>query len=186
MNHGLGDILSRARRVAMMPVWAGQLLTGAKSFGDNPILGSRRLNALGLHAGRVSLAHRLAAWRRARVAHLVSPEDRAAFARDGFVIKPDFLAPDAFAALVAQVKAYRGTARASRSTVPSCSRFRRCARCGSCRRGVAWCAISAAPMPSRSSICKPSRATSTRAPSPIRSWRSTPTPSIRRSRPGYS
>src|SRR5258708_26216992 len=67
MNHGLGDILSRARRVAMMPVWLGQLATGAKSFGDNPILGSRRLNELGLHAGRVQLAHALATSRRARL-----------------------------------------------------------------------------------------------------------------------
>src|SRR5262249_27872089 len=33
----------------MMPFWAGQVLTGAKSFTNNPILGSRRLNALGLH-----------------------------------------------------------------------------------------------------------------------------------------
>ncbi|MBI3512946.1 MAG: phytanoyl-CoA dioxygenase family protein, partial [Proteobacteria bacterium] len=95
----------------MTPVWLGQLLTSAKSFGDNPILGSRRLNELGLHAGRVALAHRLAAWRRSRVAHLVSPEDRADFARDGFVIKHDVMPAAAFEALVAQVKAYRGIAR---------------------------------------------------------------------------
>src|SRR5471030_3331907 len=105
------DILSQARRAAMLPVWLGQLATGAKSFGDNPILGSRRLNELGLHAGRVQLAHTLATSRRARLAHLVSDADRAAFDRDGFVIKPNFLPAEQFDALVAQTKAYRGTAR---------------------------------------------------------------------------
>jgi hypothetical protein len=105
------NIWSHARRVAMTPIWLGQLLTGAKSFGDNPILGSRRLNELGLHAGRVALAHRLASHRRARLAHLVSDEDRAAFARDGFVLRRDFLPAAQFAALVDETKAYRGPAR---------------------------------------------------------------------------
>ncbi|HUA54327.1 MAG TPA: phytanoyl-CoA dioxygenase family protein [Candidatus Sulfotelmatobacter sp.] len=95
----------------MTPIWLGQLMTGAKSFGDNPILGSRRLNELGLHAGRVALAHKLATWRRARLAHLISDADRRDFERDGFVIKRNLLAPDAFEALVAQVKAYRGPVR---------------------------------------------------------------------------
>jgi hypothetical protein len=95
----------------MMPFWAGQVLTGAKSFGDNPILGSRRLNEMGLHVWRLELAHRLAWQRRARLAHLVSDDDRAAFARDGFVLKHNFLPQDLFAALIAQVKAYRGPGR---------------------------------------------------------------------------
>jgi hypothetical protein len=95
----------------MWPIWAGQLLTGAKSFGDNPILGNPKLNELGLHAGRVALAHRLATWRRARLAHLISDSDRTAFERDGFVIRPDFLPRELFEAVIAQTKAYRGTAR---------------------------------------------------------------------------
>jgi hypothetical protein len=105
------NMLSQARRIALAPVWLGQLLTGAKSFNDNPILGNRKLNELGLHAGRVQLAAALAAARRRRLAHLVSDADRAAFDRDGFVVKPNFLPPDRFAALVAQAKAYRGPAR---------------------------------------------------------------------------
>jgi len=105
------EILSRARRIVLLPLWLSQVATGAKSFGDNPILGSRRLNELGLHAGRVKLAYDLAGWRRARLAHLVSDADRAAFARDGFVLRRNFLPPDQFEALVAQSKAYRGPGR---------------------------------------------------------------------------
>lgn len=82
-----------------LPWWAAQLATGAKSFKDNPLIGSRRLNAAGLHTARVRLAHRMAWWRRGRLAHLLSPEDRAAFDADGVVLKPDFLSPAAFQAL---------------------------------------------------------------------------------------
>jgi hypothetical protein len=101
----------QARRALMSPFWAAQLFSGASSFVDNPVLGSPRLNELGLHAWRAQLAHRLAAERRSRLAARVSAADRAAFERDGFVVKPDFLPPDAFADLVAQVEAYRGPGR---------------------------------------------------------------------------
>lgn len=81
------------------PLWAAQLVTGAKSFVDNPILGSETLNRRGLHARRLQLAHRLAWWRRRRLAAGVSEADRAAFDRDGFVCIPDFLPADEFARL---------------------------------------------------------------------------------------
>lgn len=76
------------------PFWLVALLTGAKSFADNPILGSSRLNRAGLHLKRKQVAYALARWRRARLAKLVPADLRAAFDRDGFVILPDFL-PDA-------------------------------------------------------------------------------------------
>ncbi len=111
----LNNALLRAGRAVrwplLMPFWAGQILTGAKSFTSNPILGSRRLNELGLHVWRLELSHRLAWQRRARLAHLVSDEDRAAFARDGFVMKQNFLPRDLFDALIGQAKSYRGPAR---------------------------------------------------------------------------
>ncbi len=81
------------------PWWVAQLATGAKSFRDNPILGSPRLNAMGLHAGRTTLAHRLAWARRARLTTGLDAGDRAAFDRDGFVLVRDFLPPAVFSAL---------------------------------------------------------------------------------------
>jgi hypothetical protein len=98
-------------RAPMVPLWTAQLLTGAKSFERNRIIGSRRLNEHGLHAGRVVLAHRLAAARRGRLAGLVSAADRQDFDRDGFVVRRDFLPPAAFAELLRQVSAYRGRLR---------------------------------------------------------------------------
>ena len=79
------------------PLWVLALATGAKSFADNPILGSNRLNRRGLHAARVKLAHRLAASRRRRLAKSVPAEWREQFDRDGFVEVRDFLPSDVFA-----------------------------------------------------------------------------------------
>jgi hypothetical protein len=93
------------------PLWAAQLLTGTKSFERNRLIGSRRLNEYGLHVARVALAHRLAASRRRRLAGLVSEADRQDFARDGFVVRWDFLPAGQFAELLSQVKAYRGGLR---------------------------------------------------------------------------
>src|SRR5689334_19206927 len=59
-------------RYLMAPLWIAALATGAKSFRDNPVLGSERLNRRGLHARRAKLAHDMAWRRRARLAHLVN------------------------------------------------------------------------------------------------------------------
>jgi len=99
------------RRWLLLPIWILQLFTGAKSFLDNPLIGSRWLNARGLHVRRLRTADRLAQSRRARLASRVADEDRAAFDRDGFVVKRDFLPSREFAELRAQVERYRGEAR---------------------------------------------------------------------------
>jgi phytanoyl-CoA dioxygenase PhyH len=104
-------MLSPLRQALMTPWWVGQLCTGAKSFERNRVIGSRRLNQWGLHAARVKLAHRLASARRRKLSRLISAADRGAFDRDGFVVRRDFLPPEEFAALLAQLKAYRGPLR---------------------------------------------------------------------------
>ena len=81
------------------PFWLLALGTGAKSFADNPFLGSRRLNRRGLHAARLKLAHRLADRRRRSLARHVPAEWREAFDRDGFVEVRDYLSADQFAEL---------------------------------------------------------------------------------------
>ncbi len=104
-------MLGQVGRAAMVPLWTAQLLTGAKSFERNRVIGSRRLNEKGLHVARVSLAHRLAARRRDRLAGLVSAADREGFARDGFVIRENFMPAAEFATLLGQLHAYRGMLR---------------------------------------------------------------------------
>lgn len=98
-------------RPLLAPWWAAQLLTGAKSFRDNPLIGSTRLNRHGLHARRVALAMAMAERRRSRLAAAIDPIDLAAFQRDGFIEKRDFLPPDVFAALRSALLGWAGPAR---------------------------------------------------------------------------
>jgi phytanoyl-CoA dioxygenase PhyH len=95
----------------LAPWHVAALATGAKSFRDNPVIGSPALNRAGLHVTRVRLAHRMAEWRRGRLSNLISAEDRAAFARDGFVLKPNFLPAADYETLKEQVLSFRGPAR---------------------------------------------------------------------------
>ncbi len=81
------------------PLWIAALATGAKSFVDNPILGSPRLNRRGLHVARLKLAHWLAWKRRRSLASRVPPSWREQFDRQGFVVVTDFLPADEFARL---------------------------------------------------------------------------------------
>lgn len=80
-------------------MWFLALFTGAKSFRDNAILGSPLLNRTGLHVWRLTAAHALARWRRARLAHLVPDALRQQFERDGFIVVRDVLPSSEFAGL---------------------------------------------------------------------------------------
>ncbi len=95
----------------LVPYWLGQIFTGAKSFLDNPLIGSPRLNEQGLHAFRVQLAHAMTQRRRARLSAALDCQDRETFDRDGVVAIRDFLPAHHFEALRDQITAYRGLAR---------------------------------------------------------------------------
>lgn len=88
---------------ALTPVkalgWAAGVVGMEKSFKKNPILGSRRLNRWGLHRERVRLADALARRRRAALARRLPEADVAAFEKDGFVVKRNFLPEEVFEAL---------------------------------------------------------------------------------------
>jgi hypothetical protein len=105
---------SFTRSWLFLPVHAAAVATSSKSFRDNPILGSAALNQRGLHVGRMAFAARMAAWRRRRLAHLVSPQDAAAFDRDGFILKSNFLPPATFEALKREILTQPAPAREMR------------------------------------------------------------------------
>ncbi|MCJ2185009.1 phytanoyl-CoA dioxygenase family protein [Novosphingobium sp. 1949] len=106
--------LRRAARALLLPLRTLELLSGAKSFLDHPLIGSPRLNRLGLHVARVRLADGLARWRRRRLAHRVRPDWREAFDRDGFVAIPEVIPAEAFPALRAAILSYQAPAREMR------------------------------------------------------------------------
>ena len=79
-----------------LPFWVLAIFTGAKSFVDNPVLGSKRFNRAGLHLWRIQAAHWLAWRRRETLARQISDEAKQQFDRDGFVAIPNFLPDDVF------------------------------------------------------------------------------------------
>jgi len=78
---------------------APAVLSAEKSFRRNPVIGDARLNERGLHRRRVAWAAALAARRRASLASGLDPAERAAFDRDGIVVRHDALPPDLLARL---------------------------------------------------------------------------------------
>lgn len=92
----MAPLTRRLARWWRFPLWAFAVFTGAKSFVDNPVLGSVRLNRAGLHLRRMKAAHWLAWRRRARLAHLVPANLREQFDREGFVVLPNFLPDETF------------------------------------------------------------------------------------------
>lgn len=99
------------RGVAMTPLWLAQLLYATKSYEANPILGNRLLNRLGLHVLRVLLAHGITRLRWWLMTPLLPREQRRAFHRQGYLLIPDFLPAEQFAALDREVRGYRGEVR---------------------------------------------------------------------------
>lgn len=83
----MASVLQRLGRYAALPWHCMQLMTHAKSFQANPVMGSQRLNEMGLHLKRRQLAMRMAEARRERLAARLTPGERQAFDRDGFFIR---------------------------------------------------------------------------------------------------
>jgi hypothetical protein len=90
-------------RLALAPWWMLQVLGQGKSFRDNPILGSETLNRLGLHAARYGLAHAMASWRRLLIAPLAGRAERRQYRENGFVVIRDYLPPDKYQAICAEL-----------------------------------------------------------------------------------
>jgi hypothetical protein len=82
----------------LLPLHCAAILSSTKSFRDNPVIGSPVLNRRGLHIVRRRVAFWLGTQRRRSLAGLLSAEDREAFERDGFVVKPNFLSEVTFGA----------------------------------------------------------------------------------------
>lgn len=100
-----------ARGAVLWPWWAASVLSADKSFLDNPLLGSPRLNAWGLHRWRVARAYALTEHRRANLAHWLDGVDMGTFARNGFICKRNVLPPDEFERLRRQVLGQRAPSR---------------------------------------------------------------------------
>jgi len=105
------SLKSYALKGLRYPIWTLQVFGMSKSFRDNPILGSRMLNRLGLHVARLATAHGLNRLRELMLSPLAAPEQRREFRARGFLVLPEFLPRQEFAALAAEVRRARGEVR---------------------------------------------------------------------------
>jgi len=105
------NVIKPVKTFLLLPLSIVQIGTSAKSFLDNPVLGSARLNRWGLHRARVKFAGAMCAWRRRRLASRVRSDWREAFDRDGFVAIEDVIPPAEFAGLRQAILDYQGPAR---------------------------------------------------------------------------
>ncbi len=95
--------LSEIGRWWRLPFWTLAIFSGAKSFVDNPIIGSKRLNRAGLHLYRIRAAHWLAGRRRAKLARHIPHDLKEQFDRDGYISIPNFLPDDVFRKLQSEL-----------------------------------------------------------------------------------
>ncbi len=102
MAKGIATGLAKAARY---PLYVVQIFTGAKSFRDNPILGSTVLNRLGLHVLRLVTAAGMAKFRYLCLSRLLSTEERRTYNENGFLLIENFLPQDSFDSLNAEVRA---------------------------------------------------------------------------------
>jgi len=99
------------KKIINFPLWFIQLFGTAKSFEQNPIIGSRLLNRAGLHVARVILAHTMTKFRWWLLAPLISREERQTYREQGYIAIPDFLPRDQFERLKTELKTYDGEIR---------------------------------------------------------------------------
>ncbi len=101
----------RLKSLYLWPYWLLSVFSTDKSYRNNPILGSRLLNSLGLHVARVVVSHGLYRFRLLLLTPLVPAADRREFLRRGYLIKENFLPPEQFAALQQEIAEYHGPLR---------------------------------------------------------------------------
>lgn len=100
-----------AKSLISLPLALIKVFTWDKSFRNNPIIGNRLLNRLGLHVVRVVISHLLFKFRLLLLAPLVNAEQRRKFHRDGYLKIENFLPAEQFEQLKIEIEQYKGEIR---------------------------------------------------------------------------
>ena len=91
------------KNIFKYPFYLLDIAGSGKSFSQNPVIGSSRLNTWGLHRWRVRVAARMAEYRRRRLGQLLAPADREQLASSGYLIKENYLPERAFQDLRSEI-----------------------------------------------------------------------------------
>lgn len=99
------------KRIYLLPIWIAALFTQAKSFRDNPIIGSATLNRLGLHVVRVLAARASAEFRWLLLTPLMPRDLRQQYHQNGYVLVEDFIDATTIAAIRREIASHDGDVR---------------------------------------------------------------------------
>lgn len=97
----------------LFPYYLISPFTGAKSF-ENPVIGSKFLNRLGLHDARIISSYYFLRLRQLPFIFLANKEERKSWRENGYIMKEDFLPPELFSQIEKAARAYKGNARQMR------------------------------------------------------------------------
>ncbi|CAA6802814.1 MAG: Phytanoyl-CoA dioxygenase [uncultured Thiotrichaceae bacterium] len=101
------------KHLYLAPIWLLELLSSAKSFQSNPILGNALLNRLGLHVCRLLLSHTIMRLRMHSLTWGLSKADRQAYFRDGYLLKENYLSSSKHRCLKEELSLFSGETRQS-------------------------------------------------------------------------
>ena len=113
----MASFIGGIKKIAMLPIHAAAVGGPNKSFKGNPILGNPRLNRMGLHVKRVTLAEKMSIRRQAGLARLIKHEQAELINRDGYIVIKNVLPDDVFAKLSNEVENTEFLAREMRQGV---------------------------------------------------------------------
>jgi len=102
------------KSILKIPIYLIELTTSAKSFKDNPILGSTILNRCGLHVFRILLSHFVMHLRMLMLSGHISVADRRQFFQQGYLVKENFLSNEEFEYLEKEARSFTGEIREAR------------------------------------------------------------------------
>ena len=92
------------KKIVRLPLYVLQLFTSAKSFRDNPVIGSTLLNRMGLHVLRLMLAAGVTKFRYLCLSPLMAESERRSFNKDGYLLIENFLPQESFDSLNKEVR----------------------------------------------------------------------------------
>lgn len=99
------------KKILMLPVYFIQLFTVAKSFKQNPIIGSRFLNLLGLHVFRVVLAYLIMNLRMRILSFRVPKKYRKEYFEKGYILIENLLEEKQFVKIKEELHSLEGEVR---------------------------------------------------------------------------
>ncbi len=103
--------MTMLKKIYMLPVWIIALVTQAKSFTANPVIGSKILNICGLHVLRILLARASTHFRWLLLSLFMPKNLRHDFHKNGFIAIENFIPPSDVTVIRNEIKNYKGDVR---------------------------------------------------------------------------